>query len=174
MTETETLFEVFECTSCGAVRFGDDGADCCGHPMDPVESSGDGVTRPELDELLRFVFDMSPSELDVCLCVMEAGETTTDQVADELGVDRSLVSRHLNHLAALGVLEKRRRIRKSGGQVYVFTPNSVEEVRQGFKRGLYAWTAEAFRQIDGLSREKVESMAERSDGDDDEWRIYAE
>lgn len=141
--------------------------------MESVDLTADGVKRPELEGLLRFVFGMSLSELDVCLCVMEVGETTIREVAERLDVDRSLVSRHLNHLVEVGVLEKRRRIRKGGGHVYLFTPNSVEEVRQGFKLGLYAWMEEALQQVDTLSREKVESMVDRTD-EVDEWRIYAD
>ncbi|WP_135665675.1 helix-turn-helix domain-containing protein [Halorhabdus rudnickae] len=172
MSDQRTSLAVSSCASCGAVTFGRTDATCCGEQMDPIDVDHDGVERPELEELLRLVFGMSPSELDVCLCVMEVGETTTEEVAEQLGVDRSLVSRHLNHLVAIGVLEKRRRIRKTGGQVYVFTPNSVEEVRQGFKLGLYAWVDEALQQIDALSREKVESIVERAD--DETWRIYAD
>lgn len=172
MVENEQRLAVLECSSCGAVTFGNARTTCCGEHMNEVEANVDGITQPQLDELLRFVFGMSPSELDVCLCVMEVGETTTDEVAEQLGVDRSLVSRHLNHLVDVGVLEKRRRIRKAGGQIYVFTPNSVQEVRQGFKLGLFAWVEDALHQIDSLSREKVESMVDHSETDD--WRIYAD
>lgn len=117
-----------------------------------------GVEPPTTETLLRTVFGMSTTELEVCLCAMESGEATAAGLAEELGVDRSLVSRHLNHLAELGVLEKGRRVLREGGHVNVYTPVDVEEVRRRLELGLSVWTRDAVRLIDDVGKEKVERI----------------
>jgi len=154
-----------ECSDCGsvAVQSSRDRSQCCGRPVKEVDSEEFPVQDPDLDELLGTVFGMSRTELDVCLCVMDVGEATTKDIARELDVDRSHVSRHLNHLVELGVLEKRRRLLEEGGRVNVYTPAELEAVRRNFTLGLFAWMDEAVEVIDGISREKVESITELSD-----------
>lgn len=149
----------FRCRSCGNVAFGDHPPECCDRPMESVDTDDAVVDGPELEHLLGGVFGMSRTELDVCLCIMQ-GESTIDAVAAELGVDRSLVSRHLNHLVDLGVVKKSRRIREGGGERHVYTPATVEEVQGRLKTELYAWMGGAVEEIDDLSREKVEAISE--------------
>lgn len=132
----------------------------------------EGIVEPDLETVLRVVFGISGAELEICLCVMEAGESTTRAVAERLDVDRSLVSRHLNHLVEVGVLEKHRQLRRAGGEVFVYTPTDVTDVRAGFERGLAAWVGAAERCIGELSRQKVESMVDRERSDDP--RIFAD
>lgn len=138
------------------------------------EAMGDhpGIPAPELEDVLQVVFGISTSELAVCQCVMELGETTTAGAAEALDVDRSLVSRHLNHLTNLGVLEKDRRLRRAGGDVYVYRPTDIERVREAFARGLRGWTAAAERQIASLSREKVAAIP--ADASTTEGEIFAD
>ena len=83
----------------------------------------------------------------------------------------SVVTRHLNHLAELGVVEKRRRILERGGQVYVYTPVSPDAVREAFTRRFLAWVVHASNLLDDLRREKVESIVER-DTDEPQWKIF--
>lgn len=154
-----------ECSDCGsvAVQPSRDRSQCCDRPVREVDPDDFPVEEPELAELLGTVFGMSRTELDVCLCVMDVGEATTKEIANELDVDRSHVSRHLNHLVDLGVLEKRRRLLEAGGRVNVYVPAGLEQVRRNFTLGLFAWMDEAVDVIDGISREKVESITELSD-----------
>lgn len=162
-----------ECTECGAVTLGstENRSPCCDRPVREIAVEEFPVDSPDLEELLGLVFGMSSTELDVCLCVMDVGEATTKEIAAELGVDRSHVSRHLNHLVDLGVLDKRQRILKGGGRVNVYTPSSLETVRRNFTVGLFAWTTGAVDVVEGISREKVESIAEL-EGDRSETTIF--
>lgn len=127
------------------------------------------VPSPTLEDLLRSVFDMTDTELDVCLCVMESGTLTVQELADDIEYDRSVVTRHLNHLAALGVLEKRRRLLESGGHVYVYSPAAPDEIRRRLRHAFLGWVAEAIPLVEGLRREKVEAIV---DADDPQWRLY--
>lgn len=163
----------FECRNCGNIAFGAGEIRCCDGPMERVSDGDSGVESPDLEDVLRHVFDMSGTEFDVCLGVMETGETTARELAEALGYDRSVISRHLNHLAEIGAVEKRPRILKQGGHVYVYVPADPETVRQSFRRGLSSWVAMAVELIGELNREKVEALADIS-VDGGEWTVHRE
>lgn len=179
---------LIECTDCGALAVGGEAVVCCGSAMTPADRSDgdpaaaspptpgpgepDGSFEPDLDELLRVVFGMSPAELDVCLCVMENGMLTVPELTERVGYDRSVVARHLNHLAELGVVEKRRQILDRGGDVHVYTPEQPETVRRRFREVFLRWAAAGVDRIDELSREKVEGIAESESAT--EWTVFRE
>jgi predicted transcriptional regulator len=156
------------CAACGALGIGPDVA-CCDGPMTPVRPAASG---PTLEDLLRTVFDMSGAELDVCLCVMEGGWTTAAELADRTDYDRSVVARHLSHLVALEVVERRRQILRSGGEAYVYTPADPADVRRRFRERFLRWAAAGATRIDELSREKVEAIVEGED--DAQWTVFRE
>jgi predicted transcriptional regulator len=156
---------IMECPDCETIMLGgaDDRSRCCDEQLRPIETGNVEIEPPALEDLLGMVFGMNETELDVCLCVMDVGEATTSEIAAELEVDRSHVSRHLNHLVDLGVLEKRQRLLEAGGRVNVYTPASLETVRRNFTLGLVAWFDEAVDVIEGMSREKVEAIEALTD-----------
>jgi len=162
---------LFECATCGNLGFGDGDISCCDGPMQPVEEEQVSVEEPSLDELLRTVFDMSETELDICLCVMEGGELTVPDLAEDVGYDRSVVARHLDHLVELGVIDKHRRLLEEGGQIYVYTPNDADVVTRRLTGAFANWVQDATALIDSISREKVEAMVE-VDTDTPQWKIY--
>jgi predicted transcriptional regulator len=139
--------------------------------MEPLDDRGRPISQPTLEELLGTVFDMTEAELDICLCVMEGGERTVKELAEQIAYDRSVIARHLNHLVELGVLEKRRRILKQGGQVYVYAPVDPAEIRRNFSVLFLQWVQEASALIEALRREKVEAIVE-ADSSEPEWKIY--
>jgi predicted transcriptional regulator len=163
-----------ECSDCGTVAVdpGDDPPRHCGRPMRPVDTEDIRIDSPDLDDVLGTVFGMNQTELDICLCVMDVGEATTKQIATDLEVDRSHVSRHLNHLVELGVLEQQDRLLESGGHVHVYTPAPLETVQRNFTALLWAWFDDAVDLVDDLSREKVEAVTDLSD--DQEATIFHE
>jgi predicted transcriptional regulator len=141
--------------------------------MEPLGDGSPAVNQPSLNGLLRTVFDMSDSELDLCLCVMENGEQTVTDLAEKTAYDRSMVSRHLNHLVELGVLDKQRRLLEKGGHVYVYSPKESATIRDNFRSGFLNWVQEATACIETVSREKVESIVD-TDSEEPQWRIYQE
>jgi len=170
---TEKTNEILRCGSCGNFGFGTDDITCCEAPMETVGDENDAVEHPTIDELLRTVFGMSDAELDVCLCVMEGGEQTVRELAERTDYERSLVSRHLNHLADLGVLHKERRLLKEGGQVYVYSARDPDAIRESFRAHFFAWVSRLDECIETLNRQKVESFVDESDGES-RWQIYQE
>jgi len=173
MTPPADETRLFECDTCGGVGIGHNRPHCCEAPMAAVETTDTAVEEPHLETLLQTVFDMSGTELDVCLCVMEGGELTVTELAEQIGYDRSVVARHLNHLADLGVVEKRRRIRPEGGHVYVYTPQPPEIVRERLRGEFLSWVRLATAQLGDLQREKVESIADAGT-DERQWTVFQE
>ncbi|MBB6647525.1 helix-turn-helix domain-containing protein [Halobellus ruber] len=164
--------ELLSCDDCGNVAVGNGRITCCEATMtatDPVDS----VDEPELADLLGDVFGMSDTELEVCLCVMEGGAMSVNELADRIDYDRSVVARHLNHLAALGVVEKRRRLIEHGGHVYVYRPVAPEVVRERLTTAFMTWVRGATEQIGALRREKLESIAD-ADGGESAWKLFRE
>lgn len=173
MDINEGSTELLECDACGNVGLGQGEITCCGGAMQTLAQADHGVGVPSLDDLLRTVFDMSDTELDVCLCVMEGGEQTVGGLADRIDYDRSVVARHLNHLVELGVIEKRRRLLEEGGHAYVYSPRDPAVVRRRFRELFFQWVQEATGLVEELRREKVESIVE-ADAENPQWRVYLE
>ena len=163
--------ELFSCDHCGNLAVGDGSITCCETTMTPAEPVA-AVAEPDLDAILRHVFQMSDTELEVCLCVMEGGTLTVTELADQIEYDRSVVSRHLNHLAELGVVEKQRRLIKHGGHVYVYRPVPPATVRKQLMAAFVTWVQGATKQIGTLRQEKVASIADTDD--EPAWTLFRE
>lgn len=171
MTGPDDAVDLVECRTCGNLGLGKGDIRCCEGPMQSVETSASPVCPPSLDDVLRTVFDMSETELDVCLCVVEGGEQTVNELAKAVDYDRSVVARHLNHLVELGVLEKRRRLLRQGGDVYVYAPRDPDEVRRSLT-GLFArWVAHATPHLADLRQDKVAAIVETR-SENTQWSIY--
>jgi predicted transcriptional regulator len=173
MEQTHASMHLYECTTCGNLGFGHGEITCCEREMTEVTDEDPRVTQPTLPAMLRTVFDMSETELDICLCVMAGGEQTVADLAEQVEYDRSVVNRHLNHLVELGVIEKRRRLLKDGGHVYIYTPNDPAIVRQRLRGTFVSWVERALPLLESLSREKVEAIVE-TDAENPQWKIYRE
>lgn len=173
MESPGTDLELVRCPDCDAIslRTAGDDSPCCERPVERLDPDAVPIESPALEDILGVVFGMTGTELDVCMCVMEGGEVTTSEIAERIGVDRSHVSRHLNHLVDLGVLEKQERLLERGGRVHVYSPADLETVRRNFTLGLFAWWADAVEEVEEISREKVEAITELT-GDTSERVVY--
>ncbi|MFC4451355.1 helix-turn-helix domain-containing protein [Halorussus aquaticus] len=166
MGTTDKEREVHKCQHCGNVSFGRSGSDS------DEEERPSAVELPELAVVLREVFGISETGIRICVFLMEDGESTAGELADHLELDRSTVSRQLNHLTDIGLLEKRQRLLSEGGYVHVYTPVDVEEVRQRLTVGLHAWMDEALELVEDINREKVAALARANPDDSESTDIY--
>ena len=110
----------YSCNQCGRVALDERRRQCCGEEMSPIETNA--VSRPELKSLLPQVFDVSQRGIDIAVYLMDEGQATTDDIASDLDVNRTTVSRQLNQLRELGVVEYGEQSLKEGGRVHVYTP----------------------------------------------------
>ena len=157
---------IYECRSCGDYQLGTTAPTCCDDPMAEIDASVP-IESPDEETLMRSVFGISETELEVCRHLMTEGEATVKELTAAVDRDRSVVTRHLNDLVDLGVVEKQSRVLSDGGRVNVYSHRSVEAVRRQFKLGLYAWLTDAVDVIDELSEEKVELLVRGGDSGGD-------
>lgn len=160
MSPAEQTVTAYECPSWGSVGW-HDGQTCCDQPMEAIETTT-VYEPPGLEAVVQDVFDMSPTAVRVCREVMAKEAANVSELAAELDYDRSTITRHLNHLVDLGLVEKRERTLSEGGRAYVYAPKPAEDVRRQFKLGLCGWFEDAMGAVDELSREKVEAMADQA------------
>jgi predicted transcriptional regulator len=176
---TQPTFAVYECRTCDNYVLstaGDSEMTCCGGPLDrvDVEDEGAATREPETKPLFKQVFGMTETEMDICLCVMDEGEATANDISDALGVERSVVSRYANHLVEVGFLHKSERNLREGGRVHVYTHATPEEVTRSLTAGFYGWATDATALIHEFEREKMEQMAEIEEETDEGAGVYWE
>lgn len=160
MASSEHELAVYECRSCGDYRLESTETTCCGDPMTELDDTVP-IEQPDEERLMRTVFGISETELEVCRHLMAEPEVTVEELTEAVDRDRSVVTRHLNDLVDLGVVEKQSRVLSEGGRINVYKHRSVDAVRRQFKLGLYTWITDAVDVIDELSEEKIELMVRR-------------
>lgn len=159
MNNPECQVNGYWCPACTSILIEPDG-DCHHDDIGQITDTRSAISEPELETILEAIFEISSTELEICLCVMDAGEATIEEIATKLNASRTTVSRHIDHLVDIGVLEPDDRVLTSGGRVTVYTTASPAVVRKRFKRILCHWTMEAVCQIDTLTEEKVREISE--------------
>lgn len=138
---------VLYCAECGSVSFGRRQVVCCDQEMEPKEVA-DSSTTPEFADLLRTVFEMNETELEICIVLMRAGPMTAEEVAAAIDCEPSYANRLLNHLQDIYVVEEVSSVLDNGGRVSTYRHASIEEIERAWKRELLCWTADALRVIE--------------------------
>ena len=167
-------FAVYECRTCDNYVLStaaDSEMTCCGGTLDRVDDEGASIQPPETKPLFKQAFGMTETEMEICLCVMDEGEATANEISEALDVERSVVSRYANHLVEVGFLHKSERNLREGGRVHVYTHATGEEVTRSLTLGFYRWATEATRLIDEFGRKKMEQMAETDDTEEGEGGV---
>lgn len=110
-------------------------------------------SEPSVDDILRVVFDMGVCERRIYDALTDHGHSSATELAEELDRHRSNVNRNLNELFQKGFVTRRRRILKSGGQMYQYSARPPQEVRTLLLAGLQEWIASARDQVDEFAVE---------------------
>jgi predicted transcriptional regulator len=111
------------------------------------------VDDPELETVLRAVFDLKRSESSAYLGLLRVPDSSAAEVARELGRDRSNVNRSLRTLRERGLAERRRVLLEEGGHVYRYTPTPLPVVRERMHDSLVAWAEAAHDCIEEFGAE---------------------
>lgn len=121
---TSSRYDVFECPDCDNVVLAlgrdDPPMSCHGEPMVRVTDVEMNVKSPDVKEVLLNAFGLPKAGLDICLCVIGDGPLSANDVAESLGYERSTVTRYLNTLVDLGLLQRSELNREQGGVVNVY------------------------------------------------------
>lgn len=131
---SSSKYDIYECSDCENVVLvlgrDDPPMSCHGEPMEVVKDSNISVQPPDIREVLLSAFGLPKAGLDICLCVIGEGPLSASEVAEELDYDRSTVTRYLNTLVDLGLLEQSVLNREDGGIVNVYHSIELERMRR--------------------------------------------
>lgn len=173
-------YDVFECPDCDnvvlAVGRDDPPMSCHGHEMQPVTDLEMSVKRPDVKQVLLQAFGLPKPGLDICLCVIGDGPLSANEVAETLGYDRSTITRYLNKLVELGLLQRSELNREGGGVVNVYHSVDLQRMRRETLVGFYVWAGEAAALIEDANLTKQDYLAENPDQEltDVFWESFAD
>ncbi|WP_265112569.1 transcriptional regulator [Halosolutus halophilus] len=167
----DEFYGIYECETCPniclTVRDPPESMSCHGESMRRVTTCSIDVQTPELESVLLEAFGLPKSGIDICMCVIDQRAASASQVADQLGYDRSTVTRYLNKRVEVGMLGRRQLNREDGGVVNVYTGLPIEDVKRETIVGFYVWAGEAAKLIEAANLQKEEQLDERSNTEDD-------
>ncbi|MFT4891879.1 MAG: putative transcriptional regulator [Halobacteriales archaeon] len=164
---SDSRYDVFECSDCDNVVLAlgrdDPPMSCHGEPMQVVTDHDMTVKPPDVKEVLLNAFGLPKAGLDICLCVIGEGPLSASEVAETLGYDRSTVTRYLNKLVELGLLQRSQLNREEGGVVNVYHSVDLERMRRETLIGFYVWAGEAASLIEEANLTKRDYLEENPD-----------
>jgi len=164
---TSSRYDLYECPDCDNVvlALGRDEPpmSCHDRPMERVTDVEMSVQPPDVEQVLLQAFGLPKAGLDICLCVIGEGPLSANEVADSLGYDRSTVTRYLNKLVELGLLQRSELNREGGGVVNVYHSVDLERMRRETLIGFYVWAGEAAALIEDANVTKREYLEANPD-----------
>jgi predicted transcriptional regulator len=160
-------YDIFECPDCDNVVLAlgrdDPPMACHDRPMERITDSEMSVRRPDVKQVLHQAFGLPKAGLEICLCVIGEGPLSAREVAEELGFDRSTVTRYLNDLVDHGLLRRSELNREGGGVVHVYHSVDLERMRRDTLVGFYVWAGEAAALVEDANLTKQDYLAENTD-----------
>jgi len=177
---TASRYDVLECRECENVVLAlgrdDPPMTCHGEPMRRVTDVEMTVRPPDVRQVLLDAFGLPKAGLDICLCVIGEGPLSANEVAERLGYDRSTVTRYLNTLVDLGLLQRAQLNREAGGVVNVYHSVDLEWMRRETLVGFYVWAGEAAALIEEANLTKQDYLADDTDRSLPEvfWESFAD
>jgi predicted transcriptional regulator len=166
---SSSRYDLLECRDCDNVVLAlgrdDPPMSCHGEPMSRVTDCEMTVNPPDVRQVLLQAFGLPKAGLDICLCVIGDGPLSANELAEQLGYDRSTVARYLNKLVDLGLLRRAELNREGGGVVNVYHSVDLERMRRETLVGFYVWAGEAASLIEDANLTKQDYLAENPDRD---------
>jgi len=164
-------YDIYECavSDCDNVVLvvgnDDPPMSCHEEPMERVTELDMSVKTPDVRQVLLQAFGLPKAGLDICLCVIGEGPLSANEVAEQLGYDRSTVTRYLNKLVELGLLRRSELNREGGGVVKVYHSVDLERMRRETLIGFYVWAGEAASLIEDANLTKQDYLEANSDSE---------
>lgn len=105
---------------------------------------------PELHDLLKTLYDLSPAESEVLATLCE-GEARVEALAAELDKDRSTVQRYISPLRAAGLVSRRPvRTEDGRGRAYAYYIADMDVLKERVRNRLAEWTEERVAVLEEL------------------------
>lgn len=105
---------------------------------------------PELQELLKTLYDLSPQEAEVFTYLCDR-ETRIREIAEAFGKDRSTIQRYVSTLRSADLVSRRSVTTDSGkGRYFVYYVRDKDELKQKIRDRLEQWEEEKLARLDEL------------------------
>ncbi|MFB6222720.1 MAG: helix-turn-helix domain-containing protein [Haloarcula sp.] len=104
--------------------------------------------EPDFSDVMACVFGVQEHEVRTYRALIDIPGSTVEELAAELGRDRSNVNRSLATLRKKGLATRKRRLLDGGGHVYQYTATPLSEARELMHDTLDEWTAAVHARID--------------------------
>lgn len=160
-------YDIYECSRCDNVvlALGRDEPrmSCHGKPMECITDGEMRVKRPDIKQIFLQAFGLPKAGNDICLCVLSEGPVSANEVAESMSYDRSTVTRYLNNLVDLGLLQRSELNREGGGVVNVYHSVDLEQSRRETLIGFCVWAGEAATLIEDVNVTKRDYLEENPD-----------
>lgn len=162
-------YDLFECPDCDnivlALGRSDPPMTCHNNPMERVTDVEMRVKPPDVKQVLLQAFGLPKPGLDISIYVISEGPLSANEVAQELGYERSTITRYLNKLVEIGLLQKSQLNREEGGVVNVYHPVDLERLRRETLVGFYVWAGEAAARIEESNLTQQDHLEENDNQD---------
>ncbi|GGL22909.1 transcriptional regulator [Halarchaeum grantii] len=120
----------------------------------------------ECEGLLECFHDLKALDREIFEVLCERGESlTVDEIADEVGRERSTAYRSVQRLLQAGFIRKEQVNYEQGGYYHVYEPRDGEEIAQELQRTLNDWYAKMGTLI-GEFEQKYGETPERAPAED--------
>ena len=90
-------------------------------------------------DILKYVFDLNISDLEVYKKLKEVKESRADELAKKMGKERSTIYRSLQKLASCNLCTKTTMKIKTGGYYHIYSYNYEKEVREDLESCIDKW-----------------------------------
>lgn len=155
-------YDVYSCRDCDNMVLSlygcGEGISCHGEKMELVTKTKMDIQSPNLRDVLLNAFGLPKVGLDICLVVIDDGPLSPEEVAQQLGYDKSTIRRYLKQLTDVGLLTKRQLNRENGGFVNIYQPIDIDEMRRESLIGFYIWAGEAAMLIEEANLTKEDYL----------------
>jgi len=97
------------------------------------------MNAPTCEDLVQCAFSLSEFEITIYRKLVEVGPSRADEIAEEIGRDRSTVYRSLQKLMSCGMVFRETRSIERGGYYHVYIPISKQMMKEKLERCVDEW-----------------------------------
>ena len=104
------------------------------------------------EDIIQCVFDLNDLDIAIYKKLSKIKELRADDLAEDIGKDRSTVYRSLQKLNCCGICNKKIRKIKSGGYYHVYTCINDNEIKKNLEKCIDTWYKKMKQTIKNLDQ----------------------
>ncbi|MFP4545835.1 MAG: helix-turn-helix domain-containing protein [Methanomassiliicoccales archaeon] len=104
-------------------------------------------------DLVQCAFNLNQFEISVYRHLLDLGPSRADELAVDMGKDRSTIYRSLQKLMSCGVCHRETRSLEKGGYYHVYIPIGKDKMRERLRQCVEDWYAHMLELLSRFDRE---------------------